>query len=80
MHGFASEIVLSTIFFRKMHDMHYTQGYVGGFVLFCSVLFGTTKNSLFSGDSSGLSMKIMPIVLQGIPHLSYLMNLLNLIE
>ena len=28
----------------------------------------------------GLLMKIMPIALQGIPHLSYLINLLNLIE
>ena len=57
-----------------------TQGYVGGFVPFCSLVLGTTKNSLFYQDSLGLSMKIMPIALQGIPHLSYLMNLLNLIE
>ena len=62
------------------NGQRFTQGYVGGFVPFCSLVLGTTKNSLFYQDSLGLSMKIMPIALQGVPHLSYLMNLLNLIE
>ena len=51
-----------------------------GCVPFCFAVLGTTKNSLLYQDSSGLLMKIMPIALQGIPHLFYSMNLLNLIE
>ena len=62
----------------KQRHIHY--GSNQGCVPFCFIVLGTTKNSLFYQDSSGLLMKFMPIALHGIPHISYLLNLLNLIE
>ena len=47
---------------------------------FRAVLFFSTQNHKKFTFLPGLLMKIMPIALKGIPHLSYLMNLLNLIE
>ena len=53
----------------KQRHIHY--GSNQGCVPFCFIVLGTTKNSLFYQDSSGLLMKFMPIALYGIPHLSY---------
>ena len=66
--------------FKRLHEKQGHYGSNQGCVPFCFIVLGTTKNSLFYQDSSGLLMKFMPIALYGIPHLSYLMNPLNLIE
>ena len=60
---------------KILQQMH--SGSNRGCLPFCFIVLKTTKNSLFL---TGLLMKFMPIALHGIPHLSYLMNPLNLIE